>query len=70
MDPKYKTKADQDDTFKNAREAAQATLDILKTEANEKEASVKKILEAMITVRHIKHHILTGSSTHNKLVPR
>ena len=50
LDPKYKTEADQDSIFKETKEGAQMTLGMLKDEAKEKEADMKKIVETLITV--------------------
>lgn len=51
LDPKYKTEADQDQAFKDAREGAHITLSMLKDDAVEKEGETKEILQSLITVR-------------------
>lgn len=50
LDPKYRTVASQDDAFSDARELAVMVLTDLKTDANEKEAEIKEIVETMISV--------------------
>ena len=50
LDPKYKSQADWDDRYTEAKEAAQMTLSMLKEQAQEKEAEVKTIVETLLTV--------------------
>ncbi|KAL7624612.1 hypothetical protein AAE478_006179 [Parahypoxylon ruwenzoriense] len=51
LDPKYKTEADQDQAFKDAREGAQMTLSMLKDDALNKEGETKEILQSLITFK-------------------
>ena len=50
LDPKYKTQADLDDTYKAAKKGAQLTLGVLRDQAIEKKNKVDQIKESLITV--------------------
>ncbi|KAK3901383.1 hypothetical protein C8A05DRAFT_34940 [Staphylotrichum tortipilum] len=51
LDPKYVNVADQDQAFKNAREGAQMTLQMLKEEAKSKEDEVNEVLLSLIAFK-------------------
>ncbi|KAK4098536.1 hypothetical protein N658DRAFT_526257 [Parathielavia hyrcaniae] len=51
LDPKYVNVADQDQKFKDAREGAQMTLQMLKEEAESKEAEVKEVLQSLVAFK-------------------
>jgi hypothetical protein len=50
LDPKYKSKADQDEPFQTSREAATMTLQMLKDDALSKKKVVDDVRAKLLTV--------------------